>query len=112
MQSGGLYARHAEINGFPAQVQTVLGHASRSGPEKFVAPEGPVPTDNIDFSARMSRGIGQFLKDVVDAGIEVPHLSGAVIAQEVVEFRDRLGNILVSSAEHNVEPLAGMCVKQ
>lgn len=79
-QLGGVYARHPEINGFRAQVQTVLSYTIRSRTEKFIAPRSSVPADNIDLSTRISHGIGQFLKYVVDSGIEMAHLTGAVVA--------------------------------
>lgn len=109
---GSVYARHPEINGFRAEVQTVLSYTIRSGTEKFIAPWSSEPADNIDLSIRISHRIGQFLKYVVDSGIEMAHFTGAVVAQEVVEFRDRFGNVFVSSAKHDVESFAGMCVKQ
>ena len=61
---------------------------------------------------RMSDGIGQFLKHIVDSRIEMAHFTGAVVAQEVVEFRDRFGSVFVSSAKYDVESFAGMCVRQ
>ena len=79
-QSGNVYARHTEINGLRAQVQTVLGDTSRSGTEKFVAPGSPVAADNINLAIGLSNGIGQFLKYVVDFGIEMTHFAGAVVA--------------------------------
>ena len=40
------------------------------------------------------------------------NVSGAMVAQESVELRQRFGNIFGAAAEHDIDPLARVRVKQ
>ena len=38
------------------------------------------------------------------------NIAGAMIAEEMIHFRQRLGNVLITPPEHDVEPLASVRV--
>jgi hypothetical protein len=48
---------------------------------------GAVSADDIDLASRMANGYRQLREDVVEPGIEVVDIAGAMIAKEIVQFR-------------------------
>ena len=60
----------------------------------------------------MSDSRREIREDVVKARIEVPNVVRIVIAQEMIELGQRLGNVLVPAAVDNVDPFVGVRVVQ
>jgi hypothetical protein len=65
----------------------MLGDSGSVHAEVMVAPWGAVSADDIDLASRMANGYRQLREDVVEPGIEVVDIAGAMIAKEIVQFR-------------------------
>jgi hypothetical protein len=78
------YAGYSEINRLRLEVEATLGNPFAMGAKKLVAPGCAVPANDIDFSAGTAQGHREFLQDVIELGIEMVNLSGAMIAEEIV----------------------------
>jgi hypothetical protein len=111
-QLRGRNSRQADVDCLSLHVQAVLRHAGMrtARAEEFVAPGRTVAANHIDFTARIAERCGQVVKKVEQVRIEMPHISGAVIAQEIVKRIERLGNVLIPATINDVEPLARMSV--
>jgi hypothetical protein len=111
-QASSFYAGYSEIDGLRLDVQAILGNPFAMGAKKLVAPRCAVSANDIDFSAGTAHGYRQLLQDVIELGIEMMNLSGAMISEEIVELRDSVWNVLIPSTVHDVKPLARMRVIQ
>ena len=87
-------------------VLTVLRHAGRAGPQKFIAPGSPVSTNNFDLRAWVPHRRGHIGQNIEDPGIIMLHVAGAVIAQEMVELLFRFGKINIAAPVHNINVLS------
>ena len=105
-------ARYSEIDGLRLDVEATLGNPFAMGAKKLIAPRCAVCANDVDFSARTARGHREFLQDVIELGVEMMNLSGAMISEEIVELRNSVWNVLVPSTVHDVKPLARMRVIQ
>ena len=89
-------------------MQTVTGYAGvrASAAEELVAPRRAISADDVDLTIGIVDSRGQIVKQVEYARIEMAYLTGAVVAEKVVEFRQSLRRVRVAVPVHNVEPLA------
>ncbi len=104
------HAGYSEINGLRLDVKAVFGYPFAMGTEIRVAPGSAVSANDIDFSAGPTRGHREFRQNVIELGIEMMNLSGAMIPEEIVEFCDGFWNVLSPAAVNDIKPLARMCV--
>ena len=111
-QLGCGHTRKADINRFRLHVQTVLGDTGvrAARPQKLIRAWRSISADDIDLGRGTTEGSGQVVQQVKHARIVVVHITGAIIAQILVEAVERLRQIRVATAIDDVEPLVGMGV--
>jgi hypothetical protein len=78
--------------------------------KRFVRRRSAVATHNVDFAARMPYRQREIIEDIVQARIEVPNVPGPMIAQEIIELGERIGNVQVAPAVNSIHPLPGVRV--
>ena len=105
-------ARQANVDGFGLHVQTVEGDTGMraAASQKLVAPRRAVSADNVDLAAGIAKRRRQIVEKVKEAGIEMPHVSRAMVAQIVIESVQRFGDISITAAVNDVEPLVSVGV--
>ena len=111
-ERGSGYARYANVDGHGPHMQAVLRDAVSMRPEPFIAPRGSIAAYHVDFGVGASQRGGQVVEKVEDARIVFRHGASAVIAQEVVESRNRARIVTIAMAIDDVQPLAGMEVEE
>ena len=111
-QLGSGHARKADIDRFRLHVQTVLGDSGvrTARPQKLIRAWRSISADDIDLGRGTTEGSGQIVQQVKHARIVVVDVAGAIVAQVLVEAVERLRQIRVAPAVHDVEPLVGMGV--
>jgi len=102
--------RNANINGVSLRVLAVLGHPRRTGAKKFVAPRGPVPTNDLDLRAWMPNRRGHIGKNVEHSRVIMLDVAGTMIAQEMVQLFFSFWKVDISATVHNVNVFACMSV--
>ena len=102
----------ANIDCFGLHMQAVLGHAGvrAARAQKFVAPGRTVAANHIDFTAGIAERRGQIVEQVEKMRIVMMHISGTVIAEKMVEFVQRCGNVLITATVDDIQPLVGVSV--
>lgn len=102
----------ANVDGFSLHVQAMTRHAGvgAARPQEFIAPKGAVTTNHVDLTIGVSERRSQIVKEIEEARIEMTYISGAVVAQKIVELVERFGDVLVTAAINNVEPLTRVSV--
>jgi hypothetical protein len=78
--------------------------------QEFVAPGRTVAANHIDFTSGVAERRGQVVEKVEEVRIEMTHISGTVIAQKVVELAQRFGDVLITAAIDDIQPLARVSV--
>ena len=106
----GRDAGNADVDGFGQHVLAVFGDSRGAGAEIVVAPRGAIAANDVDDCVGTVQPGEQIMKQVEFARIVVADISGAVVAQEVVEHLDGRRDIPVSDAINNVDRLAGVQV--
>jgi hypothetical protein len=74
----------------------------------LIALWGSIPADDVNLSVRTTDGLGGVGQNVEKPWIIVMHLSGAVVAEKMVQLRQSLGNISIAVAVHDVQVLTSM----
>lgn len=111
-QRSGLHAGQADIDGHGLHVQAVLRNSARAAAEKVVAPRRPISADHIDFGILAAHAGGEVVQQIKQPRIELMHCAGAMVAEKGIQLLDRRGNVLVTPAIDDIEPLVGMRVIQ
>src|SRR5580658_5739590 len=95
-------------------MQAVLRHAGVgvARAQELVAPGRAVAANHIDFAAGIGERRGQVVEKVEEPRIEMTHISGAVVAQIMVELVHRFGNVFITAAIDDIQPLARVSVKE
>ncbi len=96
------------IDRFGLHMQAVLGDAGRVGTQVFVAFRRPITANDMDFGVRTADGLFRIPQDIENPWIVMMHLSRAVIAEEMIQLRQRGGDICIAMAIHNIQMFAGM----
>ena len=78
--------------------------------QEFVAPGSTVAADHIDLTTGIAERRGQVVEKVEEARIEMTHISGAVIAQIMVELVERFGDVSITAAMNDIQPLTRVSV--
>ena len=111
-QLGCRHTRQPDINRFRLHVQAVLGDSGvrAARPQKLVRAGSAISADDIDLGRGTTEGSCQVVQQVEHARIVVVHITGAIVAQVLVEAVERLRQVCVATAIDDVEPLVGMGV--
>jgi hypothetical protein len=98
-QLGSGHSGQADINRFRLHVQTVQGDTSvrAARPQELVGARGSISADDIDLNRGTTEGSGQVVQRVKHARIVVVHITGAIIAQVLVEAVECLRQIRVAT---------------
>ena len=91
-------------------MKTVFRYAGRVRSKILIALGRPVSADDVNLGVRAADGLGGIRQKVEKPGIEVMHLSGAVVAQEMVQLRQGLGNIGCTVAIHDIQTFSRVSV--
>jgi hypothetical protein len=86
--------------------------SSSVSPEEFIAPGRAIAANDIDFSAWSADRIGQVPQDVIEPGIILLHVPGAMVSQELVQVRGSFGNIFIAVAKNDVDAFTSVSVVQ
>src|SRR5271165_1360753 len=78
--------------------------------QKFIAPGCAVSADYVDLTTGVVKRRGQLAEQVEQMRIEMAHLSGAMIAEIMVELIQRFRQVSFAAPVNDVEPLTGMGV--
>jgi hypothetical protein len=81
-------------------------------PQKLIAPWRAVSANNVYLTFCPAQLRVEIVKQIENSRIISQNCSGAVIAQILIELRERLGDVSVSAAVNNIETLSRMCVKK
>jgi len=111
-QAPSFHTGYAQIDGLRLDVEATLGNSSAMGAKKLVAQRCAITANDIDFRAGTAHGHRELLQDVIELGIEMMNFAGAMISEEIIEFRDSVWNVFIPSTVHDVKPLARMRVIQ
>ena len=111
-QPGRFYSGDADVDRFGLEMQAVFCHSDAMGAKVMVAPGSTVATDDINFCTRMSHGRFKGRQEIVQVRIEVANVASAMVPQEMVELRKRVGKIRVPPAVHDVDSLVRVRLKQ
>src|SRR5580698_3391766 len=103
-QSERVNSGHAQVNRFRLNVQAVLRDSGSMRAQQFIRRRGAVATNNVNLSAGMSHRRGEIGQNIVQARIEMAHLAGIMIAQEIIQLGQRARNVLLPAPEHNFQP--------
>ena len=111
-QLRGRNPRQANVDCFGLHMQAVLRHSGMRAAraQEFIAPWRAVAANHIDFTAGIGERRGQVVKKVKEVRIEMMHISGAVIAQKMVELIQRFGDVLITAPIDNIQPFARVSV--
>jgi hypothetical protein len=102
--------RKADIDRFREHMKTVLRHADRVRPEILVARRRSISADDVNLGVGAAHGSGGIRQNVENPRVVVMHLSGTVVAEEMVELRQSLGNVGIAVAIHDIQMFPGMRV--
>lgn len=111
-QTSGRNAWHANVDRFAEHVLAVLGNTDGGATQKFIAPRRTVAANDVDLSAGMAYGGGQITEQIEKAWIEIGDVTGAVIAQEMIEFVHGIGEIRISLAIDDIDALIRVQMKK
>jgi len=100
----------ADVDGLGLHMLAVFGDSLGVGAEVVVAPRGAVAADDVDDGVGTVQPGEKIVEEVELAGIVVADVSGAVVAEEVVEQFDGRGDVLVTDAIDDVDRFAGVQV--
>ena len=89
-------------------MQAVLGNAGCVGTQIFVAFGCAIPADDLDFGVRAADRPFGIPQNIENPRIVVMYFSRAVVAQEMVELRQRGGNVRITAAIHDIQMFPGM----
>jgi hypothetical protein len=103
-----VHTRHPNVDGLGLHVQAVFGHPWSVRAEEFVSPWCTISADDVDLAARMAHGYRQFLKKVEESRIEMTNVPSPMVAQEIIQFSQGTGDVILSLAIDNVNSLASM----
>jgi len=67
-----------------------------------------IAADYVDFGVRAADGLLRIPQDVENPWIVVMNFSRAVVAQKMIQLRQRAGNIRIAMAIHDIQMFAGM----
>jgi hypothetical protein len=81
-------------------------------PEIFVAARRSVSADDVNLGVSAAHGSGSIRQNIKNPRIEVMHLSGAMVAEEVIELRQSFGNICVAVTIDDIQMLPRMSVEE
>ena len=88
----------------------VLGDTVAVFAKVVVAPRRAIAADDVDLVVGMTQLYQQIVEQIEFLDVVILHVIGAMVAQEVVEFRNLLGNILIADAIDDIDALAGVKV--
>lgn len=111
-QTSGGNTRHANVDGFAEHVLAMLGDAHTCAAKKFVAPRRAIAANNVDFSAGMANSRRQIAEQIKQARIKINDVTGAVIAEEMIEAIDRVGKIGIALAIDDIDALIRVQMKE
>ena len=81
------------------------------GSQKLITPRRSISTNDVNFPVWLSEFRRQIVQQVEDSGIVVMHIACPMIAQVMIQLIERLGNVLIATPIHNIQPLAGVRMK-
>jgi hypothetical protein len=84
-------------------VLAVQGDAVSVLAQVVVAPRSTVAADDVDYAVGMAEASHEIVQKIEFMDIVSFYVSGAMIAQEMIELRDSVRQILVSDAIHDVD---------
>jgi hypothetical protein len=80
--------------------------------EIFVAARRSVSADDVNLGVSAANRSGSIRQNIKNPRIVVMYLSGAVVAEEMVELRQSFGNIGIAMAIHDIQMLPRMSVEE
>jgi hypothetical protein len=83
-------------------MKAVFRDPSGVSAEEFIARRRAITANDFDFSAGSADRIGQVPQDVIELRIILLHVSGAMVSQELVQFRVCFGNIFIAAPKNDV----------
>jgi len=78
------------------------------GAKVLIASWRAIAANDIDFGVGTTDGLSGVGENVEKPWIEVVHLSGAMVAEKMVELRQCLRNIALAAAVNDIQVFAGM----
>jgi hypothetical protein len=93
-------------------MKTVLRHADGVCPEILVAFRRSESADDVNLGVGAAHGLRGIPQNIENPRIVVMHFSGAVIAQEMVELRQSLGNVRIAVAIDNIQMFSGVSMEE
>ena len=69
-----------------------------------------VAADDVDLMVGMTQLHEQIVEQIEFLDVVILHVIGAMVAQEVVELRDRVGKVFIADAIDHIDALAGVQV--
>lgn len=109
-QASGGNAGNANVDGLAEHVLAVLRDPDRRAAQKFVAPRRAITANDVNLGAGMADRGSQIAEQIEKARIEIGDVTGAVIAQEMVEFVHGIGEIRIPLAINDIDALIGVQV--
>ena len=103
-------AGHPDIDRLRLHVQAVPGHAGGVSAQEFVGVRGPVAADDLELRVRRGHGVQQVGQQIENALVIAMDLTGAGVAQKVIQLVQSLGNVGFAAPENDVDPFPGMGV--
>ena len=93
-------------------MQAVLRHAGVrvARAQEFVAPGRTVAANHIDFTTGIAERRGQVVEKVEEARIKMAHVSCAVVPPIMVEFVQRLSDVVITTTIDDIQSLACVSV--
>ena len=88
------------------------GHASvrAAGAQELIAPGRAISTDHVDLAAGVVQVNGEIGEQIEETRIEVMDVSGAVVAEKVIELVQGFREVGVAALVDDVEMLTGVSV--
>ena len=96
---------NANVDRFAQHVLAVLGDSGRGVPQEFVTPARAIAADNINFYPGASHGGGEIAEKVKNPGIQVDHVTRAVVPEEMIELFYRVRDIRFTPAVNDIDSL-------
>lgn len=109
---GCTHTRNANINGHCLHVQAVPRYAVAVRSKIFIAPWRPVTAHDINLRVRTSQCDRQIVKQIEDTRIVLVNVASAMIAQVMIDERQRLGIISIPVPIDDFEPFPSVGVKE
>ena len=107
---GSGYAGNADVDGFGFHVLAVQGNSVAVLAEVVVAPWSAISADDIDNSVGMAEAGHEVMEQIELPDVVIPHISGPVVAEKVVELGDGFRNVVIANPVDHINAFTGMKV--